>query len=275
MQRGRIIQYNPNSGSGIVLVGEEQRPFEISSWRGAEAPQLNRVTEVREENGAVLSITPVSERVLLAEKATVLKSELGALGSSLGSIGATLGSRAAGAMSDAARNIGTGNDSAAALPTSMRIDRPVIAGYAAFAFATAVLTFISIQIPFFGDRNMTLLAATGLAEQVGSTVRPLLFAAYLSILVPLVWKERRAWLALAVPLLALVLMIWSAQQAFSAPFGGGGNAAGMAGFLGPEEVAEMRRAASEMFSFGLGFYASLAAALYLGWLAIRRGLGRA
>ena len=156
----------------------------------------------------------------------------------------------------------------------MRIDRPVIAGYAAFALATAVLTFISIQVPLFGDRNMTLLAATGLAEQVGSSVRPLLFAAYLSILVPLVWKERRAWLALAVPLLALVLMIWSAERAFAAPFGGG-NAAGMADFLGPDAAAEMRRAASEMFSFGLGFYASIAAALYLGWLAIRRGLGRA
>jgi hypothetical protein len=152
----------------------------------------------------------------------------------------------------------------------------VIAGYAAFAFATAVLTFVSIQIPFFGDRNLTLLAATGLAEQVGSTVRPLLFAAYLSILVPLMWKERRAWLALAVPLLALVLMIWSAERAFAAPFGGGGgDAAGMAGFLGSDEAAEIRRAASEMFSFGLGFYASMAAALYLGWLAIRRGLGRA
>ncbi len=274
MQRGRIIQYNPNSGTGIVLVGEVQRPFEISTWRGAEAPQLNRVTEVQEENGTVLTVTPVSERALLAERATELKSELGSIGSSLGSLGAALGSRAAGAMSDATRNIGVTNGNAVAIATPARIDRPVIAGYAAFALATTVLTFISIQVPFFGDRNLTLLAATGLAEQIGSSARPLLFGAYLSILVPLLWKERRAWLALAVPLLTLLLMIWTANRAFAAPFGGG-DAAGAAAFLGPDAAEEMRRVASEMFSFGLGFYASIAAALYLGWLAIRRGLGRA
>ena len=273
MQRGRIIQYNPNSGTGIVLVGEVQRPFEISTWRGAEAPQLNRVTEVQEENGTVLTITPVSERALLAERATELKSELGFIGSSLGSLGAALGSRAAGAMSDATRNIGVTNGNAVAIATPARIDRPVIAGYAAFALATTVLTFISIQVPFFGDRNLTLLAATGLAEQIGSSARPLLFGAYLSILVPLLWKERRAWLALAVPLLTLLLMIWTANRAFAAPFGGG-DAAGAAAFLGPDAAEEMRRVASEMFSFGLGFYASIGASLYLAWLAVRRGTSR-
>lgn len=273
MQRGRIIQYNPNSGTGIVLVGEVQRPFEISTWRGAEAPQLNRVTEVQEENGTVLTITPVSERALLAERATELKSELGSIGSSLGSLGAALGSRAAGAMSDATRNIGVTNGNAVAMATPARIDRPVIAGYAAFALATTVLTFISIQVPFFGDRSLTLLAATGLAEQIGSSARPLLFGAYLSILVPLLWKERRAWLALAVPLLTLLLMIWTANRAFAAPFGGG-DAAGAAAFLGPDAAEEMRRVASEMFSFGLGFYASIGASLYLAWLAVRRGTSR-
>ena len=69
MQRGRIIQYNPNDGTGIVLVGQEQRRFGIGEWRGDEAPQLNRVAEVEEDGGLVTRITPVSERVLLAEKA--------------------------------------------------------------------------------------------------------------------------------------------------------------------------------------------------------------
>lgn len=279
MQRGRIIQYNPHAGTGVLLVGEVQRAFEIAAWRGAEAPQLNRVTDVQEVEGVVLTVTPVSERALLAERASDLKAELGAIGNTLGALGSALGGRAAVAVGDAARNLGRSSaagDAAAATAsaTAVRIDRPVIAGYAAFALATVALTFISIQVPFFGDRTLTLFAATGVAEQMGSSARVLLFAAYLSVLVPLIWKQRRAWLALAVPLVVLALMFWTAQRAVAAPFGGS-DAIGMAEAFGSEAAAEVRRAASEMISFGLGFYASFAAALYLGWLAFRRGIARA
>ena len=162
MQRGRIIQYNPHGGTGIVLVGQTQRPFSIGEWRGAEAPQLNRVADVEESGGIVTTITPVSERVLLAEKANDLKTELAAFGSSLGSIGAGLGSRALSAAGSAASGIGTaGHDAASpAIGASSlaRLDRAVIGGYAAFIAGTAVLTFVSIQVPFFGDRDITLLA---------------------------------------------------------------------------------------------------------------------
>ncbi len=270
MQRGRIIQYNPLAGTGIVAVGDAQRAFEIRHWRGAEAPQLNRIADVEEEAGIVTLVAPVPERVLLAERASELKAGLGALGSSLGAIGATLGARAA------ASAAGTRPDAAPAGAgvAAPRLDRTVVGGYALFVVATAFLTFVSIEIPFAGDRGVTLLAATGLADQAGAgAARLLLLAAYASALVPLVWKDRRAWLALLLPLAALAIMGLSAERALTAQFGGADD--GAAAFLGEQAVEEMRRAAAEMVSFGLGLYASAAAGVLLAAVGVRRFLGRA
>jgi len=270
MQRGRIIQYNPLAGTGIVAVGGAQRAFEIRHWRGAEAPRLNGITEVEEEEGIVTLVAPVPERVLLAERASELKAGLGALGSGLGAIGATIGARAAEARAGSA----TADAASVGVAAAPRLDRTVVGGYALFVVATAFLTFVSIEIPFAGDRGVTLLGATGLADQAGSSLpRLLLFAAYASAAVPLVWKDRRAWLALLLPLAALALMGLSAARALAAQLGGGDPAA--AAFLGEEALEEMRRAAAEMISFGLGLYASAAAALLLAAAGLRRFAGRA
>ena len=239
---------------------------------------MDRITEVQEEDGVVTVLAPVPESVLLAEKASELKAGLGALGANLGALGASVGAslraRAAepGAATAGGASLAAGTPLAAGA-AGARMDPPVLAGYALLVAATAMLTFVSLQVPFLGDQELTLLALTGMAERVGSSARVLLYAAWLSALVPLLWKDRRAWLALLAPLLALLVMLWSVNGALSMP--GGADAAAMAELLGDDALREMRRAAAEMFSFGLGMYASVLAALWLAALGARRFLGRA
>lgn len=262
-RRGKVIQYNANEGKGVVSVDGAQHTFTISQWSGAEAPQLNRIVDVGLSGAGVSSVTPVSESVLLNEKAGELKAKLGGvLGSQIGVEGGSVG-----------QNL------------MAFLGKPVLIGYAVFFLATILFNFVSVDL--FTKQSVTLFKGTGLADlATGGNYRLGLYAAYLSIVVPVVWRNSKAWLATAIPLLVLLIFAWSmyshysdamdqanrASNAFSGMFGEGGR--NTLGGMMQAQAQEQSNAFSKMVSFGLGAYLSIAAAVYLAFLGIKKYLAR-
>jgi len=133
-----------------------------------------------------------------------------------------------------------------------------LGAYAVYLIGT--LAFNAISITIFGtSQGKPLYDVATLLSQVGGGggVKFMLIVAYLSILVPLVWKDRRAWLALVLPLIAVLGALWTGTHDINSAAGGFGGGNG-----GPS--------ASDLFSIGFGFYLSLVAALVLAWCGFQR-----
>src|SRR5208282_3430093 len=90
MTRGKVLQYNQNDGSGVVLWDGGQHPFKLAQWAGDSAPTLNRLVTIETENGALTKVVPVPEAVLIREKSEELKQVLGKAGGQLGIHGKAL-----------------------------------------------------------------------------------------------------------------------------------------------------------------------------------------
>jgi hypothetical protein len=239
--RGRILQYNPNEGKGIVTVNGAQIPFEIAHWRGVEAPQINRTVDIVLVNGAASTITPVPESVLMAEKTNELKSKLGGL---LGSADITSGQSVIDALG-----------------------KPLLIGYGVFILASLILPVAKVEFMGFGQ-SATLWKATGLSDMMGSNHRLLLWASFLSILVPVFWKNPKAWLATLIPVLSLAWMGWSVYSQFhgsTSPSNSmmDGMLSGMTG-----------RKQESPFSLGFGAYVCIAASLYIAYVGVRKYMVR-
>ena len=78
----------------------------------------------------------------------------------------------------------------------------------------------------------------------GGGIKLLVLLAYLSIAVPFVWPDKRAWLALLLPLLAVAWAFLSVRRS-----------------MGPM---------AELFSYGIGFYLTIASALYIAIVGLKR-----
>ena len=83
MKRGKIVQYDGAKGAGIVVVDGQQMAFEITQWRGNDAPALNRLVEVVDEAGSVLSVSPVSEAAVLKEQTQAVQQQVQARGKAI------------------------------------------------------------------------------------------------------------------------------------------------------------------------------------------------
>jgi hypothetical protein len=95
-------------------------------------------------------------------------------------------------------------------------------------------------------------------------IKVLMLAGYASIVLPHFWRDRRAWLALTLPLIAVLWAAFSTLHSLHSM--GGGN----------DQVYSMvRNEISKMISIDFGFYLSLIAALMLAVLGIKRFLGAA
>src|ERR1043166_5736361 len=77
--RGKILQYNGNDGTGIVVVDGQQHKFGIAAWKGETAPAVGKTVEVVLADGAVQSVMLVGDDVLLREKTAELTGKLGHL----------------------------------------------------------------------------------------------------------------------------------------------------------------------------------------------------
>lgn len=259
--RGKIIQYNGADGSGTLVVDGRQHRFVLEVWRADSAPTVNKVVEVTLDDDLVTAVAAVGDDVLLKEKAAELGGKLGTLlhkiPASMPSSGGTAhGATAANGASSAATTGG------AAMAGSIidRYGKPILVAYLLFLIGT--LAFNAVSVSAFGQgMGKSLFDIAGLMSQLGGSgggsIKALLLLAYASIAMPMAWHDRRAWFALALPLLALLWAIFSTVHALGSL--GGGMAEGM----------------SDFFSISFGFYLSLIAALALAVLGVKRALGAA
>jgi hypothetical protein len=243
--RGRVLQYNGNDGSGVIVADGQQYAFNISLWKGNNAPAVGKTVEVVMANGLIQSTIPVADDVLLKEKAAELKDRFGGL---VGGLGASVGKSGDGTVAAAAPALsGSG--------IVQHYGRNVLIAYVAFLLGTIV--FNAISISFFGvSQGKPLYDLAELLSQMGGAggVKFLLLLGYAGIAAPWFWRDRRSWLALCVPLLAVLWAVWTGFHAVSGVGGSGGDGPGFFDF----------------FSFGFGFYLSLAAAIYLAMAGFKR-----
>lgn len=253
--RGKIIQYNGADGSGTLVIEGKQYPFTLPMWRGDSAPAVNRVVEVGFEDGAITAITAVGDDVLLKEKAAELGGKLGSLWNRI-PVAAATGAPANDPTAGAGAGAPTSGGSLTAGSILQRYGKPILITWAVFLIGSTLFNAVSVSM---GPINMgkSLFDIASLLSQFGAngggSIKLLLILGYLGIGVPLVWRDRRAWLALAIPLLA---MLWATYTAVH----GLGSMGGMGGGEGPS-----------VFDFiGFGFYLSFLAAIALAVLAFKR-----
>jgi hypothetical protein len=218
--RGRILQYNGSDGSGVVVVDGQQHKFTIATWKGDTAPAVGKTVEVVLVDGGVQSVTLVGDDVLLREKTAELTGKLGGL------VGGLTKSGGGGSLID-------------------RYGKPLLIAYGVFFIASLFLHFIAMEM-FGSSQGKSLFdLSSGLSQAGGGGgIKLLVLLAYLSIAVPFVWPDKRAWLALLLPLVSVAWAFISVRRS-----------------MGPM---------AELFSYGIGFYLCIISAVYLAVIGIKR-----
>ena len=248
--RGKIIHYNGGEGKGLVSADGRQFPFEIAQWRSDSAPTVNQTVELQLEGDTVQSLTRVSEETLLKEKASAFAGRLGGIGDgAMGAMkGASAGAGAAGFQAGVAQ-----------------LGKPLLVVHALFAISALFFTFLRIDPGFGLGRSFSLVGLGQLSEQFGSSVGGafLPWLAILSILLPVFWRSRWAWLALLLPLVA-TLKPWLDVMS------GVRKATKAAGDFGiGRAVADQFM---DMLGTGMGMWLCLLTSLALAGFALKRAL---
>lgn len=246
--RGRIIHYNGNDGKGLISADNKQYPFEIGQWQSETAPTLNTVVDFDSDAERPSAVRRVSDEVLMKEKASELAGKLGAFG------GAALQS-AQGAATQS--NLGNPVD---------RVGKPALISQALFAVGALFLSFVKINGGFGPGMGYTLAGLSKLSEQMGVSMGSglLVWLAIGSLLVPMFWRHRLAWLALLLPLVATLKPAWDISSAMH----GMASQSGM----GNEFSQAMSKQLSDMIDPGLGAVVCVLSALVLALIAIKRFL---
>ncbi|MGH8190905.1 MAG: hypothetical protein ACREP2_05610 [Rhodanobacteraceae bacterium] len=264
--RGKIIQYNGADGSGTIVVDGKQYPFVLAAWRGNNAPAVNKTVEVTIDGETIGTITAVGDDVLIKEKAAEFSGKLGASFNKLrasipASSGATAGAAAtpaAGPLPAAAANDTPSNSTITVNSIIDRYGKLMLGAYVLFLLGT--LAFNTVSMSMLGQSmGKSMFDIASLMSQMGASggqmIKILLLLGYASIAVPLFWRDRRTWLVMVIPLLAVLWAVFSTLHTIDSL----GNGIG--------------QGLSDAFSLGFGFYLSLAAAVVLAVLGVKRGLG--
>lgn len=247
--RGRIIHYNGSDGRGLLAAADRQLPFEIAQWRSDTAPAVNATVELAMDGDTLVGVTRVPDDVLLKEKAGQIASRLGAAG---GAALHTLAAPDAGAPRGWANYLG----------------KPLLVAQAVFSLSALALPYLSIDPGFGGGRSYTLTGLSTLSEQLGASVGGAFWVwlAILSIVLPLAWKARWAWLALVLPLLATLKPLLDIASGVRKA------ASGMEQMLGSGVGGRMAQQLVDMLDPGLGLWICLLSALFIAALGAKRAL---
>ena len=204
--RGRILQYNPNEGTGIVVADGQQHKFALAAWKGETVPTVGKTVDLVLADGQVQSVTLVPDDVLLREKTAELTGKLSGMVGAAGGAGGIGGTLVA------------------------KFGKAILISYGVFLIATLFLP--AINMPMIGGESMFKLAGMMAAMGGGGGVKFLLILSYLCIAVPFFWPDKRGWLALLLPLLTVLWALFSARKATGGPMGGGGSLGDVFGILG-------------------------------------------
>jgi len=177
--RGRILQYNGNDGTGIVVVDGQQHKFALAAWKADTPPVVGKTVDVVLADGQVQSVSLVPDDVLVREKTAEITSKLS------GMVGAAGG---AGGIGGVLVN---------------KYGKPLLIGFGVYFIATLFLP--AINAPMIGNASLFKLAGLQATLGGGGGLKLLLILSYLGVVVPFFWPDKKAWLLLLLPLLA---MIW-------------------------------------------------------------------
>ena len=195
--RGKILQYNGNDGTGIVVVDGQQHKFGIAAWKSETAPAVGKTVEVVVTDGGVTSVMLVGEDVLLREKTAELTGKLGHL------------------MGEAGGALAKAGSSGAAGGIVGKFGMPVLVSYGIFLLSTLAFNFIAVSMLGMkqGQPLFDLSAKLSQMGGGGGLVKVVLLLAYVSIGVPFFWPDKRGWLALLLPLLSVVYGVFAVKSA--------------------------------------------------------------
>jgi hypothetical protein len=262
--RGKIIQYNGADGSGTIVANGKQYPFVLAVWRGDSAPTVNKTVEIAFDGDTISAISAVGEDVLLKEKAAELGGKLGSLWNKIptgASTAAPAANDAAPAGAPAATTVPAPTPAAggAAMAGSIvqRYGKAILIAYVLFLIGSLFFNAVSISMgPMNVGKSFFDVASvfSQMGASGGGSIKLLLVLGYLGIALPMVWRDRRAWFALVIPLLAVLWAIYSVVHTLDS--------------LGNQFSSGM----GDMFSLGFGFYLTLLAALALAVLGVMRWL---
>lgn len=184
MPRGKIIQYNTQTGEGIVVVEGSQYDFSIRLWKSEVAPGPNRVVEVELNDGLICAVGIVPDDVLMREKAAELT----------GKLSAAFGQDGVDARGLLARLV-------------TETGKPALIALAVYFVATLFL-------PTIGAMGQSVALWDALAFQ-GSGWRFLLFLAWISPVITFFVPNRHAAWAMLLPLLVILGVTWNAYSQMS------------------------------------------------------------
>lgn len=239
--RAKIIQYNSTAGTGVASANGQQYDFTIRHWRSDSAPAADQTIDITLEDGVVSAIFVVPTDILAREKASQFANHFSA------QLAAT---RVRSGLATEAFNY---------------LSMPVLAAYTVFVLSATAFNAISVNI-FGVKQGVTLWNISDVAGQLGSGGgRFLLILSFASIVVPLAWRDKRAWLAMLFPAVLLVKLGFDIMSAF------GQAEAQLGGLLGGFG-ASMGNAIGNAISIGLGGYGALSAAVILAAFALKRAL---
>lgn len=244
--RGRIIHYNGNDGKGLISADNKQYPFEIGQWQSETAPAINTVVDFDNDGERPTAVHRIADEVLMREKAGEIAGKLGAFG------GAALQS-----AQGAANNAQFGNPVA-------RVGKPALVAQIVFTAGALFFAFVELGSGYGGGQGYTLSNLSKLSELMGVSAGsgPLVWLAILSLLVPMFWHHRFAWLALLLPLIATLKPLWDISRAMFAVGQG----------MGAEFSSAMAENIVDMFEPGLGAVVCLLSALFLALISVKRFL---
>jgi len=234
--RGKIIQYNGTEGRGVIIAEGSQYPFTITSWTSESVPAAGKTVEIELKEGVAAAVSLVTDDILLKEKTAELG---GRLGTALGNI-------------DLASLQGNGGSLIVA-----RYGKVLLGAYALFVIGS--LAFNAVSMSMLGNSmGKSLFAVTSLLSEMGGdgggSVKMMMILAYIGAGLPIVWPDRRAWLALLLPLVATLWAIFAVMKIMDS--------------LGGGIMGDM----SDLVSIDFGFYLSLVAAIVLAAGGVKRFL---
>lgn len=247
--RGTIIHYNGSEGKGLIATPECQYPFDITLWRSDVAPAINQTVELTVTDGLLTGVSLVPASALLNEKA-------GQVGQQLGKLADGLRSRLG---EGSAQSAGSGLH---------RLGKPLLAAQVVFAISALFLPFLKTDLTYGAGKSYSLAGLSDLSEKMGTSIggASLPWLAILSVLLPLFWRNRWAWLALLLPLLATLMPAFDFYRAIRSA-GKQVEAMGGSGF-----ASAMVDQLADMLSIGFGAWLCLLASLVLAGLAVKRAL---
>jgi hypothetical protein len=205
--RGRIIHYNSNDGKGLISAENKQYPFEIAQWQSEIAPTLNATVDFDSDGERPSAVRRVPDDVLMGERARELGGKLSAFG---------------GAALHSAHNATSQVNVGSLIGPIRKSDLVVQATFAAGAMFFNFLVIKGTPLAY------SLIDLSSISEHSGVPIgsAPLTWLAILSMLIPMFWKNRIAWLALLLPMMAVLKPIWDIGKAIRS-MGGLSSAADM------------------------------------------------